>query len=272
MTGGYGSHKEYISWVKEDATIRKADIESALRQAFGPFIEEEVVDTIDFDRISIDELAAVLTAHASVLKPLLIVCNVAARAVERDLGIRNLSTYAPRISKQQARDIAAYLKSFLPKTMSVSSLSELDRVQYIDKEVRKAKGRWESEICSALNNFSTVPFKKRLFTAGNERYEIDAASPLRGPVKYAVDVKRIEARRDIHKRSDEIVQKAHKLKLVYPEAKFGAVVYYPFVEEQANVRARLESDHIDYVAFAAQSQESIETAIRLMLSAWHVAS
>lgn len=44
-------------------------------------------------------------------------------------------------------------------------------------------------------------------------------------------MKRIEARRDIHKRCDEIVRKAVKLKQIYPKVKFGAVIYYPFIDE-----------------------------------------
>ena len=51
---------------------------------------------------------------------------------------------------------------------------------------------------------------KRSFKWEGDSYEIDAASPIitGADIRYAIDIKRIEARRDIHKRSDEIVNKA----------------------------------------------------------------
>jgi len=79
-------------------------------------------------------------------------------------------------------------------------------------------------------------------------------------------VKRIEARRDIHKRCDEIVNKAARLKTACPNATFAAVIYYPFIEEHANVKSRLESDDIDAVMFAAESKESVEGAVKMLLA------
>ena len=76
----------------------------------------------------------------------------------------------------------------------------------------------------------------------------------------------IEARRDIHKRSDEIINKAAKVKEVYPKAKFGAVIYYPFIEEHSNVQDRLRSPNIDSIVFAGESEVSIENAVKLLLS------
>src|SRR5262249_17494077 len=100
-----------------------------------------------------------------------------------------------------------------------------------------------------------------------ESFELDAASPPKGElVKIGIDIKRIEARQDIHKRGDEIVNKAAKLKSKYPDAKFGAVVYYPFVQEHSNVQNRLDSPNIDCVVFASQYAESIENAVRLLLA------
>lgn len=43
-------------------------------------------------------------------------------------------------------------------------------------------------------------------------------------IEHAVDVKRIEARRDIHKRCDEIVNKAAKFKRNYPRGTFIAFI------------------------------------------------
>lgn len=81
-----------------------------------------------------------------------------------------------------------------------------------------------------------------------------------------MDIKRIEARRDIHKRCDEIVNKATKLKASFPQSKFSAVIYYPFVQEQVNIQNRLESPNIDGVVFASESEGSIENAVQLLLS------
>jgi hypothetical protein len=61
------------------------------------------------------------------------------------------------------------------------------------------------------------PFAPFFFTCGpNTRYR---------DVHIGIDIKRIEARQDIHKRCDEIVNKAAKLKAVFRKAKFGAVIY-----------------------------------------------
>jgi hypothetical protein len=118
-----------------------------------------------------------------------------------------------------------------------------------------------------LNKYGKAKFRKRKFRVGIESFELDAASPPTGePVEIGIDVKRIEARQDIHKRGDEIVNKAAKFKSTYPAAKFGAVVYYPFFQEHLNVQSRLESPNIDCVVFASLSAESIENAVRLLLA------
>ena len=108
----------------------------------------------------------------------------------------------------QAAAIAGYLKPFLPQELAVPALSELDRFFFVDKEVRARKGRWEQTIVESLNKQSRYTFKKRRFEVGKESFEIDAAAPGTGKIEVAIDVKRIEARRDIHKRADEIINKA----------------------------------------------------------------
>ena len=95
---------------------------------------------------------------------------------------------------------------------------------------------------------------------------MDAASPKSGEIKVGIDIKRIEARRDIHKRCDEIVNKAAKLKSAFPSSKFGAVIYYPFIEEHSNVQNRLRSDNIDGLVFSSAAKDSIENAVRILLS------
>lgn len=117
-----------------------------------------------------------------------------------------------------------------------------------------------------LNQYGRTLFRKRLFEVGEEQFELDAATPEKGNIQIGIDVKRIEARRDIHKRCDEIVNKASKLKSAYPQAKFGAVVHYPFIEEHVNIQNRLRSSDIEGIVFASESDESIENAVRLLLS------
>ena len=89
---------------------------------------------------------------------------------------------------------------------------------------------------------------------------MDAAYPTTGNIQIAVDVKRIEARRDIHKRCDEIVNKAAKFKGVYSKAKFVAFIYYPFTEEHSHISSRLRSENIDVVVFASENTDSIRNA------------
>jgi hypothetical protein len=117
----------------------------------------------------------------------------------------------------------------------------------------------------------TRTFKKTTFTAGTDVYELDAAtysSP--NVIEAGIDVKRVEAKRDIHKRSDEIVNKANKFKDVYPSGKFGAVVYFPF--DQGVMRSRLSSPKIDGLVFANDDDAVIEVAVRDLLGQMGVLS
>ena len=266
MSYKYGSHRDYMDWVKDDADLRQGVIERALREAFSDFIEKREVEVIVFSSMSAFDLAVAIINHPLILKPLLAACNIAARAIERDLAIKNLDTYRPRLNEDQVKVIAGYIKPFLPSYLEIPTLSRIDRVYFIDKEIRKMKGRWERKVIDALNKFGKLTFCKRKFVVEGEQFELDAASPKSGEIQVGVDIKRIEARRDIHKRCDEIVNKATKLKSVFPNCKFGAVVYYPFIEEHINIQNRLRSDAIDIVVFASEGKESIENAVRMLLS------
>jgi hypothetical protein len=266
MPGGYGSHTDYMGWVKEDAKLRQQIIEDTLKKAFSKFIEKREVGVIVFSNISAFELADAIVAHPIVLKPLLAVCNIAARAIERDLSIKNVDTYSPSLNDEQARVIAGYIKPFLPPVIEIPALCQIDRVAFVDKEIRKKKGQWEKKVIESLNQFSTVKFQKRIFEAEGEQFELDAATPNIGSVNIGIDIKRIEARRDIHKRCDEIVNKAIKLKTAFPNARFGAVIYYPFLDEHVNIQNRLRSDQINCVVFASEAEESIKNAVRMLLS------
>ncbi len=200
-----------------------------------------------------------------ILKPICAACNVASRAIERDLDICNLDAYKPRLSAEQVAAVAGYLKPFLPQEIAVAALTELDRHFFVDKQVRMLKGRWERAVRDSINEQSALSFKKRAFRCDEERFELDIAAPPTDGIDVGVNVKRIEARRDIHKRCDEIVNKAAKFKRAFPSGKFAAVIYYPFTAEHVNVQHRLESPNIDAVVFASQSQEQLRTAIGLLV-------
>jgi hypothetical protein len=272
MAGGYETHADYMDWVEDEAQARQQQVEAAFRQAFPGFLESREVEVVLFGRMTAYELAEAIIAHPIILKPMLAACNLAARAIERDLSIKNLNTYDPKLTREQAMVIAGYIKPFLPTSLEIPALSRIDRVAFIDKEVRKLKGQWETRVVECLTRHSGLDFQKRMFDSRGEQFELDAATPATGEVAIGVDIKRIEARRDIHKRCDEIVNKAANLKSSFPEARFGAVIYYPFVEEHVNIQSRLRSEDIDCVVFASQALQSIETAVRMLLSAIGVPS
>jgi len=265
MPEGYDSHADYMGWVKTDADARAVEVRTTLIRAFAKFVEVREIEVINFSTMTAMDLAAAIQEEPSILKPLMACCNVAGRAVERDLDIRGLDTYVPRLSETHAAAIAGYLKPFLPQELAVPALSELDRFFFVDKEIRARKGRWEQTIVESLNKLSRHTSKKRRFDVGKESFEIDAAAPETGKIEIAIDVKRIEARRDIHKRADEIINKATKFKKKHPKSLFAAVVYYPFTAEHVNVQSRLESRYIDAVCFASQGGEQIGVAIGLLV-------
>src|SRR5438093_7574305 len=102
MSDSYGSHHDYMSWVAEKANQRQIATENMLREAFAPFIETRAIDVIVFSNISVFDLARALQNYPVILKPLISVCNIAGRAIERDLQIKNIDTYAPKLNEQQS--------------------------------------------------------------------------------------------------------------------------------------------------------------------------
>ena len=262
----YATQADYAEWVRESTEERLAIVVTSLRQAFGDVIQQETVDVIVFSGVTAESLANRIEAHPEILKPLLLATNIAARAIERDLGMRNVDTYKGRLSHEETLLIAAFLKPFLPDSLPLPSLAELDRVMFADKEIRKLKGQWEKTVVRHLNRYASVEFKKARFRHNDLQFELDAAATgPSGKVTHAVDIKRVEARRDIHKRTDEIVNKASHYKAAFPTGTFGAAIYYPIITEQGNVRDRLDSPHIDAVCFAGITEESIVSAVRLLL-------
>lgn len=267
---GYGTHADFLGMVQESANRRAETIRGELRAAFGRYVREEPVLVIQLADITVFELSEFLRQHPLVLKPLVIAANIAARAIERDLGIANVDTYDPNLSTEQAAAIAGYLKPFLPASVALPTLVKLDQVEYVDKEIRALKGRWEKRVTEALSQASRRQFAKRKIDVQGEGFEIDAAFPPVGEVQFAVDIKRVEARRDFHKRVDEIVNKATKVKKHNPRAKFGTVMYFPFEDQHAQIRNRLGESAVDAVGFANELDESIHQAVAEILRAFGI--
>jgi hypothetical protein len=263
----YATQADYAGWVKKTTQDRVTIIASSLREAFKEFIHKEEIDIIVFSEITAKQLAQRIMNFPNILKPLLVSTNIAARAIERDLGIKNLDTYETHLTQENAFAIAGYLKPFLPDSLPLPTLTEIDRIMFEDKEIRKIKGQWEKLVTKSLNSNTNYVFKKSRFLHGNQSFELDAAAKdTSNKVIFAVDIKRIEARRDIHKRTDEIANKATHYKAIFPQAKFGAIIYYPFITEHGNIRDRLHSNNIDSVVFAGASDESVKNAVLLLLS------
>ncbi len=262
----YTSQADYVRWVSRLADERSSEVAGSLRQAFHHRISKELVEIIEFERLPAEELARTIVEYPLVLKPLLIAANVAARSIERDLGIKGVNTYSPKLTEQQALAISGYLAAFLPPTIALPSLVLLDRTMFMDKEIRRLKGDWETAVVQKMNTLAPVNYRKTRFVHDEQTYELDAAAfDQNGSICHAVDVKRIEARRDVHKRIDEIAGKAIHFKAAYPDGQFAAIIYYPFTKEHDSVANRLRSPNIDSIVFAGSSSKSIEAGVRRLL-------
>lgn len=119
MPDGYDSHADYMEWVSEDATARQKEMRDALLNAFARFVELREVEVINFSSMTAFDLAKAIEEHLVILKPIMASCNVAGRAIERDLDIRNVNTYQPRLTPDQTKVIAGYLKPFLPQELAI---------------------------------------------------------------------------------------------------------------------------------------------------------
>jgi hypothetical protein len=261
----YATHRDYLKRAAPLADVRYKLIREKALEAFHDYIREERCLVVQFADMNATELGRILAKFPALAKPLMILCGVAERAIERDLGLKGLSSYSPCFQKDSAKTLAGYLKPFLPDRMELDSFCAVDRLMFLDKEIRKGKGQWEKLVRVALSAAGEVAgmkggFKKRKFEAGREFFELDAAYPGTGDILIGVDIKRIEARRDIHKRCDEIVNKAAKFKGIYRKGKFVAFIYYPFLEEQTHVTNRLRSENVDVVVFASENEDSIRNA------------
>jgi len=92
ISEGYGNQREYIDKVLPFADARQGEIHAALTQAFKKYIERREVEVIVFENMAAVELAEAIQANPIILKPLLASCNLAGRAIKRDLKIDGIDT------------------------------------------------------------------------------------------------------------------------------------------------------------------------------------
>ena len=264
----YSSHAGQLQ--QSQPPVDRIDgLEKALSEAYSGIIQYRQVAYICFGDLTAKELAHAFVTYPLVIKATLSCVNVAQRAIARDLGF-SFDTYGSKISTENAQLLAGYIKPLLPHSIALPALMELDRYAWVDKELRANKGNWEKRILTALCKHSELGFFKRKFdvVSGNsksESFELDASYAVGTEIQIAVDIKRIESPRDIHKRADEIVNKARKYKSVYATGRFVAIVYYPFPTQHINVLSRLQSPDVDDIFFAGESDSSIEMAVSLIV-------
>lgn len=261
----YSSHRYQLD-ESRPPEARVVALESALLSAFDRVIEIREIPVIVFGDLSVDELTTAFCRYPIIIKPILTSVNVAQRALKRDLDL-SFDTYAANVPERVAAQIAGYVMPFLPKLLAVPALLELDRYAWTDKQMRARKGAWEQTVTEVINADSNRRFRKRKFDCHGEKFEIDAAYPAGSDeaIEVAIDVKRIESQRDIHKRADEIINKASKFKQAYPAGRFFAIVYYPFPNQHSNASNRLQHPDIDQIYFAGETRSSIKHAVDLLM-------
>jgi hypothetical protein len=82
------------------ARTAQREVEKELRDAFRRYIETRQIEVIVFERIPATELAKAILDHPLILKPLLAACNLAGRALKRDLKIDNIDILFDHLAAQ----------------------------------------------------------------------------------------------------------------------------------------------------------------------------
>src|SRR5579859_4699547 len=116
----YSGHQEQLK-NSLPSPERIAQIESSLIAAYKGVLEYREVPFIRFGDLNAAELADAFVAHPLIVKPTLCCVNVAQRAISRDLGF-DFNTYSTKISADQAKLLAGYIKPFLPPTIAIPAL------------------------------------------------------------------------------------------------------------------------------------------------------
>lgn len=254
------THGEYLALVKAKRLEREREIHDALLRLFSNRVVRREVEVIELGKVTAKELAASLLAVPRILKPMLVACNMGKLALRGDLGIE-VDTINPRLTPDLARTIADYLLPQLPESLTVDSLVRLDAYQFVDSEIRKHKGRWETRFRDGLLALGFDVRKRKFINADDEEFELDIAWPATGPIVVGVDVKMIGHSSDVQKRGDEIVNKAANLKRDVPKSVFISIVHYRIKDDEQRLRDRLRSPNIDEVLLAGDDDESIEIVV-----------
>src|SRR5260221_13666897 len=84
ITREYSSQADYVARVLANVDERSQRVQEALEEAFKSVIQMKMLEVIDFKVLSVQDLGHALEQFPMILKPLLTVCNVAGRALERD--------------------------------------------------------------------------------------------------------------------------------------------------------------------------------------------
>jgi hypothetical protein len=118
----YATHRDYLKRAGPAAAARARIIREKAREAFKDFIREERCLVTHFADINAAQLGRILANYPELAKPLMILCNVAERAIERDLGLKGLNSYSPRFRRDSAKALAGYLKPLFARTNGVGKL------------------------------------------------------------------------------------------------------------------------------------------------------
>ena len=265
------SHAERLDRVRDEAEAREAAVTVSLAHAFEGVLVTEPTDWVRFDLMDAAELAAIPRTSPGIAKGLLEACNLASRALERDLGIQ-VNLYRPTFSAQESVKLAGLLLGRLPARLPLATLTALDRRAFVDKQLRAEAGNWERRVLDALNHLAAEHrFAKHKLKGADGTFELDCAAfhARSGSLAGAVDVKRINGvARDVLNRARDIRDTARKLRACHAELPLVAVIYYPDPAEHDVIRQQIsQGSDVRDVLFASEEPSSLEAVALAALAA-----
>src|SRR5690349_18338571 len=125
----YRGHGEYLQALASERAARAEEIANVVRERLARYVTRVEAEQISFADVSAMELADLLHVYPTIVKPLLVACNVGRRAVRRDLGF-SLDTLKPKLTTGQAQQLADYLLPSLPAAINIDSLVAIDLYQW----------------------------------------------------------------------------------------------------------------------------------------------
>jgi hypothetical protein len=142
MPDGYGTHRDYIGRIDLQVRSRQQEVEVALKDAFAGFIESRSVDVVIFSNVGVMDLANAIRTHPIILKPLLTVCNIAGRAIERDLQIK--------INKPSRTPHGFEETRVVMRAGNATPFPSWNRVRCQELSVASWDECWRDSVCSAV--------------------------------------------------------------------------------------------------------------------------